>query len=61
MSEMPSPDVFGVVEDVLASHPAFGDSLYIKDQFDVCQMRRLKVVADHLSSARRLFVALAGC
>jgi predicted O-methyltransferase YrrM len=60
MSEMPSPDVFGVVEDVLASHAAFGDSLYIKDQFHVCQMRRLKVVANRFSSAGRLFLALEG-
>ncbi len=60
MFEMPFPDLFGVIEDVLVSHPAFGDSVYIHDQFHVCQMRRLKVVADHFSSARRLFVALEG-
>jgi predicted O-methyltransferase YrrM len=60
MSEMPFPDVFGVIEDVLVSHPAFGDSAYIQDQFQVCQMRRLKVVADRFSSAKKLLVALAG-
>jgi predicted O-methyltransferase YrrM len=60
MSEMPSPDVFGLIEDVLVSHPAFGDSIYVQDQFQVCQMRRLKVVANRFSSAQRLFVALEG-
>jgi hypothetical protein len=60
MSEMQSPDLFGVIEDVLVSHPAFGDSAYIQDQFHVCQMRRLKVVANRFSSASMLFVALEG-
>jgi predicted O-methyltransferase YrrM len=58
MAEMQSPDLFWIIEDVLASHPAFGDSVYIQDQFHVCQMRRLKFVANHISSARKLFAAL---
>ncbi|MGO9454267.1 MAG: O-methyltransferase [Candidatus Binataceae bacterium] len=53
-------ELFGVIEEVLANHRAFGDSAYIREQFHLWQKDRLTLLANRLPSARRLLDVLDG-
>ncbi|VVQ28488.1 hypothetical protein PS943_00924 [Pseudomonas fluorescens] len=54
---IPELKLLGVVEDVLAQHPVFGDTSYIFEQLQNCYTRRLTKVSARLPSALKLLEA----